>query len=490
MKRYQRGMGIVALVGGWGICSAQAGWAQVSPERLAALTSRLGQVQALARRLPEAQRRALSGGAQNLLTLAARLPEMAPRLHPPSAEGGRQGLGPEALVSPPFQVSDPTPDVAFSSLGGFTQNETSTAWCGDTVVVGFNDSGSVFESLLFGPGGVSFNGVARSTNRGASFQDLGFLNPGATVENFLGGDPVLVCTAPTTFYYASILVTLTASQISVSQSTDGGLSFGEPVAAVGKDIPTHFLEKPWLAADPTNAQRLYVTYSDFDLSGTHCGVDFFGVPIPRIAIELVRSTDGGTTWSTPVVIEEVCDPAVVQGSQVAVGPGGGVYVAWEAIAADVLVREIALRKSTDHGSSFGTRVQVSAVTPVGDGFLLQGAFRSAFELPSLAVDHSGSGSPTQGNVYISWHDGRNLILDDVISGVYRYADVLLSRSSDGGATWSAPVRVNDTIEPPRGPGTDQYQPGVAVDHTTGAVGVCFYDRRNDPQNFLIDRWWE
>jgi hypothetical protein len=256
------------------------------------------------------------------------------------------------------------------------------------------------------------------------------------VENILGGDPVLACTAPTTFYYASIFVTLTASQgssqISVSQSTDGGLSFGEPVAAVGKDIFTHFLDKPWLAADPTNAQRLYVAYTDFDVSGTLCGTDPFGFPLPQIAIELVRSTDGGGTWSAPMRLEEVCAPAMVQGSQVAVGPGGEVYVAWEATAADFFTREIALKKSTDHGSSFGARVQVSAVTPVGDGFLLQGAFRSPAELPSLAVDRSASGSPTQGNVYLTWHDGRNLILDDVISGVYRYADVLLSRSSDGG----------------------------------------------------------
>ena len=37
-----------------------------------------------------------------------------------------------------------------------------------------------------------------------------------------------------------------------------------------------------------------------------------------------------------------------------------------------------------------------------------------------------------------------------------------------------------------GLGTDQYSPGIAVDKT-GKVGVCFYDRRLDPSNFLIDR---
>ena len=34
---------------------------------------------------------------------------------------------------------------------------------------------------------------------------------------------------------------------------------------------------------------------------------------------------------------------------------------------------------------------------------------------------------------------------------------------------------------------DQYQPGAAVDKT-GKVAVCWYDRRNDSSNFLIDRF--
>ena len=54
-----------------------------------------------------------------------------------------------------FPISNPSTDFLFSLMAGFTQSETSTAWCGNHVVVGFNDSGSFFESLLFGPGGAS-----------------------------------------------------------------------------------------------------------------------------------------------------------------------------------------------------------------------------------------------------------------------------------------------------------------------------------------------
>lgn len=194
-----------------------------------------------------------------------------------------------------------------------------------------------------------------------------------------------------------------------------------------------------------------------------------------------------------MVIAEVCGDAFVQGSQVAVGPEGEVYVAWEAFADDFVTREIDIRKSTNFGGSFGTPVKVDDVTCVGscgslgsfDPGLLQGAFRD-FELPSLAVDWSGKA--TNGFIYLAWNDARNLPVSDALSGTYGFADVLVSRSTNGGTTWSAPVRVNDNPDPvPPGFGTDQYQPGIAVDKT-GMVGVCFYDRRKDPANFRIDRF--
>ena len=72
--------------------------------------------------------------------------------------------------------------------------------------------------------------------------------------------------------------------------------------------------------------------------------------------------------------------------------------------------------------------------------------------------------------------------------LYNNANVLISRSSDGGKTWFPPVRVNrDPLEPSAGFGIDHFQPGVAVD-STGTLGVCWYDRRNDPLNYKISRY--
>jgi hypothetical protein len=68
-------------------------------------------------------------------------------------------------------------------------------------------------------------------------------------------------------------------------------------------------------------------------------------------------------------------------------------------------------------------------------------------------------------------------------------DVQLVESTDGGATWSAPIRVNDNSPTD---GTDQFQPMLAVSPDGSTVAVAFYDRRlscpsNDPNILPADQ---
>jgi hypothetical protein len=141
---------------------------------------------------------------------------------------------------------------------------------------------------------------------------------------------------------------------SAPPSTDGGATFADPVAAVTKDGSTHFLDKNWFTFDPTNPKRLFVSYTDFDFSGTVCPPSPLS---PRVAIEMVSSHDGGVSFGAPVVLAEVCSAPpnfpFVQGSQVSVGPSGEVYVAWESYPT-FLTREIDVRKSLNHGASFSS----------------------------------------------------------------------------------------------------------------------------------------
>jgi hypothetical protein len=387
------------------------------------------------------------------------------------------------------QVSDPSTDVMFSRMAGFTQSETSTAWCGHNVVVAYNDSGSFLETFPIPGIGLSFNGFSLSTDGGQTFTDEGFLNPGPNLFNFLGGDPVTVCTGENTFYYSSIFQTASSTTfftgVSVSKSTDGGQTFGDPVPAVLKDSFFHFIDKPWMTADPSNPNKLYVTYSDFDFSGFSFPPDPTAIcpGNTRLGIELVRSTDGGATWSAPTVVDNGCFPNEDQGSNVAVDGKGNVYVAWEQFPAFIPTNEIDIAKSTNGGASFGAKSTVAIVTVVGSPFgLLQGGFRNN-EFPSLAIDLSHGG---KGPLYIAWNDGGRKMIPDFY-GFYNFGDALVSRSDNGGMNWSAPVKVNDDNSNTAGEeGVDHYLPGIAVDNQ-GSLGVCFYDRRHDPGNFLIDR---
>jgi hypothetical protein len=259
---------------------------------------------------------------------------------------------------------------------------------------------------------------------------------------------------------------------------------------VSKDASTHFLDKSWSAIEPRNPRNIYVSYTDFDLSfPTTCPTG------QRVAIEVVHSSDGGATWSTPTVVDEACasltdpDTPFVQGSQVAVDSHGLVYVEWERLPHAFVgdVRELRIARSTDYAVSFGPSTKIDDILATGDGFALQGTFRS-WLTGSLAVDRSGTKS--DGDLYVTWEDGRLHSRPDLESpfGLYRNANVLISRSSDGGSVWSTPVRVNnDPLESGVGFGIDHFQPGAAVD-PTGTVGVCWYDRRDDPFNFKISRY--
>ena len=80
----------------------------------------------------------LSAGAQNLLQLARDWDTIEASLEgvtPGDVQAASNLLTPPSPVPAQFlrRVSDPSLDFAFSIEAGFTQSETSTAWCGNEV---------------------------------------------------------------------------------------------------------------------------------------------------------------------------------------------------------------------------------------------------------------------------------------------------------------------------------------------------------------------
>lgn len=468
--------------------------AQMSVEKVAATNKILQQVQATIAKMPQKKQRMLDGYA-NINHMATVWAKYGMRLANPAlaerAQAAKNAAMPDAAggIVP---VSNPNSDIAWSSFGGFTQSETSTARCGNTVVVGFNDSGSIFETPYFytGLGGQGLSGSSYSTNGGASFTDIGPINPGPNTYNFMGGDPMINCADAHTFYYTQIFDYYDASfnpyaAIAINASTDGGKSWGDPIPAISKNGYYHLLDKPWSTIDPSNHKRIFVSYTDFDYTETNdCGTNYPG----RTAIEFVESDDGGVTWSAnPNVAIEVCGNAGVQGSQLAVSSTGTLYISWVNLGSNFPFGPRAIQVASFAGGTVSAPVTVDAnIQPGGDSYYLQGEFRDFLDM-AMAIDHSGTG--TDGALYITWADGRDKIVPDPLAtqGAYAYDDVLLRASFDGGNTWGyAPTKVNSDIQSRLGSGHDHYQSGIAVDNR-GYVAVCYYDRRADAENFAIRR---
>lgn len=99
---------------------------------------------------------------------------------------------------------------------------------------------------------------------------------------------------------------------------------------------------------------------------------------------------------------------------------------------------------------------------------LNGSDFRTFALPALAIDRSDG--PYGGSIYVTWmdHSGPD-------------ADTLVTYSRDG-QTWSEPRVVHD--DGPAS-GDDQFMPAVAVG-PDGTVDLVFYDTRFDPETHLFD----
>lgn len=432
----------------------------------------------------------LSAAGRNLFSLADRWPVVRERLLKGSAmttESGQPDGAPVVMAQLPLATN-----IRNSRYSGFTQSETSTAWCGPNVVIGFNDTGAEVTTMASGRG-VSMDGYVVSSNRGVTFTYMGSPATPSDPNTFMSGDPVVACASPTAFYYVSAYFDGTAeiSGVSLSTSTDGGQIFGTPVVIAGQSSNSYIVDGAWIAVDPSAPNRIYVTYTDLDFSGSVCGTSA-GSAIPRYSIEVIGSADSGTTWTgTPVVVAQVCadpsDPfAFVNGARVAVGPSGEVYVAWESFGStnSLSSRGIEIAKSTDGGQTFSNPpTLVATITCAGDCADWQGLIHSN-ENPSLAI---GKG-PHSGTVYLAWNDGNRQVPDALTTtGVYNFTDVMFSRSDDGGVTWMTPVRVNNNAEGGSAPLTDQFEPALATD-VSGRIAICFYDRRNDVNNFHSDRY--
>jgi hypothetical protein len=209
-----------------------------------------------------------------------------------------------------------------------------------------------------------------------------------------------------------------SSGVMTSRSTDNGATWSAPVSAgtFGAGDDTWALEAAggtWLA----------VFTSLDDLGGTiGSDPDIFSV----------RSTDGGVTWSTPVVVnsDAVTDGSSSESDVKIAGDGGGTWITtW---TEGVLVYATT---STDDGITW------SPVTTVYAG------------TPGETADRADVATDGLGRWVIAWsRDETPALTSD--------KDVFLTLSDDAGTTWSSPIKLTDIDEDESG---SAGAPSIATD---------------------------
>ncbi len=318
-------------------------------------------------------------------------------------------------------------------------------------------------------------GVYTSTDGGKSW--IAQLVPGfpggprgtLSVFNF-GGDPIVAFDDHGTAYAGGIFFKGTPSgadvrdvTLALSRSDDGGRTWNDAVIVAPGKAESIFNDHPQMTADATGGAfdgNVYISWTRF-------------VGVGQIDIFVATSRDRGMSWSSvqvsgPIPMGDA--EGFYQDSMVAVGPKDEVFVVWDETfltAGSFPAVKIWMATSLDGGATFGApRVVESGVAPIS----LPNAPYRHDTYPVLAVDTSTG--PHRGRLYLTWSDQR--------SGD---ADILVKSSDDGGGTWSSIRRVNNDV------GTAaQFMQWVSV-ASDGRVDIAFYDRRDDPNDYLLNEYY-
>jgi hypothetical protein len=290
------------------------------------------------------------------------------------------------------------------------------------------------------------------------------------------------------------------------RSTDGGTTWADSyMAGLPADLPNQSDPVVDWAADGT-AYTSVIGYDQEDLT--------------KGGLFVARSTDAGATWQPPVWMAKNSDRIFNDKEWMTVDRStgatkGNVYVSWTlftTLSANEERGDIVVSRSTDGGQTFSAPLQLNALAQddnqgsfpvVGpDGTLYVAWFNSnagrhlyiarstdggqSFTLPVKIADVTRPPSPLPGSAY------RMFVLPQLTinpqTGTLAIvwndygrgnADALIAVSRDNGRTWTAPRRLNDD------PGkADQFFP--AADYgPDGVLHVAWLDRRGDPNNLLF-----
>jgi hypothetical protein len=298
------------------------------------------------------------------------------------------------------------------------------------------------------------------------------------------------------------------SAVQVSKSTDGGHNWGPPVTLIEDNDPNIFNDKESITADPTSSNRVYATWDRLEnFSSTEQDRKALAAAVRRSHDKIIlagrvlrqmqaaasanaappqfkgptyftRTKDAGANWERASIIFDPGANNQTINNQILVD-GNGVLTA---VFTEILnlpngnVRvNISLKRSTDSGFSF---------TPVNRAIRATQIFSLAIANPvgtftpddNLPVRDAGllfdpAVDPHNGNLYLVWQDNR-------FSRRNAVDQIAFAMSTNGGRTWSKPIKINMTPFNFNVKREAAFIPTIAV-NGNGVLVATYYDFRND-----------
>jgi len=343
--------------------------------------------------------------------------------------------------------------VSNRSCGSYTsctKSENMVDANGLTVVVAYNDHDSSQSN--------TYGGVSYSTDGGVSFTEIE-PNPVATGHSQNYGDPIVVYNRKLGKWFTGDLVTGCGGQgIGLWTSPDG---IHWSVGACAHNGSSDDRESFWVDNDPTSAGygRMYISWNDFafnqDLSVTY--------------------SDDGVTWVAPIRISNgFIRDVQVTGAQISPTTAKAVLNGYNTVfvasmnegGGGLANRTNVMYRSTNGGTTWTSFNMGGSFQPVGDGTCPSNSY---FAKINPIWRHMGWGEPAVGpnNVVHYVYAGHGQGSDN--------GDIFYVRSTDNGATWSAPLLLN--TDTPGQQYHTQWMPNLSV-NPAGKVTASWYDRRN------------
>ena len=267
------------------------------------------------------------------------------------------------------------------------------------------------------------------------------------------GDPVIACDDKGAFYHLHLSYPPDGNwidRIVCQKSEDGGKTWNNG-AFMGLN-GTKNQDKHWVSIDKKK-NTIYCTWTQFDKYESK-------IPADSSNIMFSKSMDGGATWMAAKRINTFAgdcldDDNTVEGAVPAVGANGDVNVAWAG------PKGLSFNRSTDGGETWLAAEKKIADIGGGWTYNVSGIYRCN-GLPITVCDTSNGAN--RGTIYVNWSDQKN--------GANN-TDIWLTKSKDGGNTWSKPAKVNNDNS-----SRQQFMTWMAIDQTNGNLWFTYYDRRN------------